>query len=62
MNSWVAHANRRIFGDDADEFRPERWLESPERSAEMNRYIMTVSSMPPSGAPAKHHITAHYIK
>ncbi|KAJ4509695.1 Pisatin demethylase [Exophiala dermatitidis] len=41
VNSWVAHANQRIFGPDAEEFVPERWLESPERTSEMNRYIMT---------------------
>ncbi|CAK7223636.1 hypothetical protein SBRCBS47491_005275 [Sporothrix bragantina] len=26
INSWVAHRNRDVFGADADEFRPERWL------------------------------------
>ncbi|KIW96446.1 uncharacterized protein Z519_03515 [Cladophialophora bantiana CBS 173.52] len=41
VNSWVMHANKKIFGPDAEEFRPERWLESPERAAEMNRYILT---------------------
>ncbi|KIX01993.1 uncharacterized protein Z518_07932 [Rhinocladiella mackenziei CBS 650.93] len=41
VNSWVAHANQRIFGPDAGDFRPERWLESPERAPEMNKYILT---------------------
>ncbi|KIV80341.1 hypothetical protein PV11_07847 [Exophiala sideris] len=41
VNSWVAHANQSVFGKDADDFRPERWLESAERASEMNRYIMT---------------------
>ncbi|KAK5240450.1 hypothetical protein LTS06_012451, partial [Exophiala xenobiotica] len=41
VNSWVAHANQSIFGVDAEDFKPERWLESAERSSEMNRYIMT---------------------
>ncbi|KAJ9641627.1 hypothetical protein H2204_002689 [Knufia peltigerae] len=43
VNSWVAHANQSIFGPDAEKFRPERWLESAERTSDMNRYIMTAS-------------------
>lgn len=30
INAWVAHRNTTIFGDDADQFRPERWLEASE--------------------------------
>ncbi|EXJ63764.1 hypothetical protein A1O7_00099 [Cladophialophora yegresii CBS 114405] len=41
VNSWVAHANRNMFGADAEEFKPERWLEDAERAAEMNRNILT---------------------
>lgn len=44
INTWVAHRDKTIFGDDADAFRPERWIEGdPARIAEMNRYWMPVS-------------------
>ncbi|KAH8807907.1 cytochrome P450 [Xylogone sp. PMI_703] len=38
MNSWVAHYNKSVFGEDADVFRPERWLEDQDRAARMERY------------------------
>ncbi|KAI1281580.1 cytochrome P450 [Xylaria sp. FL0933] len=38
INSWVAHRNQQVFGADADEFRPERWLMSDtDKLAAMNR-------------------------
>lgn len=47
LNSWVAHRDRTIFGEDADEFRPERWLptdsQSTVRIREMDAYYMPVS-------------------
>lgn len=28
VNAWVAHRNQAVWGPDAEEFRPERWLEA----------------------------------
>ncbi|KAJ4358238.1 uncharacterized protein N0V89_002818 [Didymosphaeria variabile] len=38
INCWVAHANQAVFGEDADQFRPERWLADKETVSAMNRY------------------------
>lgn len=43
INSWVAHYNTSVFGEDAGLFRPERWLKShssPEQLTSMERYFM----------------------
>ncbi|KAI1110951.1 cytochrome P450 [Nemania sp. NC0429] len=38
INAWVAHRNTQVFGEDADEFRPDRWLTSDHNKlAAMNR-------------------------
>lgn len=33
-NPWVIHRRKAIFGDDVEEFRPERWLHDPEQTSE----------------------------
>ncbi|KAL7802027.1 cytochrome P450 [Trichoderma aethiopicum] len=44
LNTWTAHYNRDVFGENAAEFRPERWLEAEEeggrRLAQMNVYYL----------------------
>ena len=44
VNPWVAHANRSVYGEDADVFRPERWLEEESADGEnrMEQYFFTV--------------------
>lgn len=44
INPAVIHHDKTIFGDDADAFRPERWIESSEAHIKlMDRHLMTVS-------------------
>ena len=39
VNGWVLHRDKSIFGQDADVFRPERWLGDEERFRRMDRYM-----------------------
>ncbi len=41
-NGWVLHRDKEIFGQDADFFRPERWLDDPENAKVMERYMFQV--------------------
>lgn len=43
VNAAVIHRDREIFGQDADEFRPERWLGDEEQAKVMDRHLLTVS-------------------
>ncbi|TEA13252.1 Cytochrome P450 monooxygenase gsfF [Colletotrichum sidae] len=39
-NPWLVHRDEAIFGPDVEDFRPERWLESEERTKQMLKYNM----------------------
>lgn len=41
MNPAVVQHDKGVFGDDASEFNPERWLESEERTRTMQQAIIT---------------------
>jgi cytochrome P450 len=44
MNAWVIHHNKTIYGHDADDFRPERWIEAePEQLRMMDKCFLSVS-------------------
>jgi cytochrome P450 len=36
-NVWVVQHDARLYGPDVDVFRPERWLEDPDRAREFSR-------------------------
>ncbi|OAP59248.1 hypothetical protein AYL99_06546 [Fonsecaea erecta] len=40
----VIHSNRALYGEDVDEFRPERWLTDPEKKLAMERASMGFGS------------------
>lgn len=40
-NPYVIHRDKAIFGEDAFEFNPDRWLGDEARVKEMNKYIMS---------------------
>ena len=45
MSAWAVHQDKKVFGEDANIFRPERWLDAdPERMASMDRAFFSVCS------------------
>lgn len=45
MNPWVAARDKTVYGRDAYEFRPERWLEADEKQLKlMERNFLAVST------------------
>ncbi|KOC09244.1 cytochrome P450 monooxygenase [Aspergillus flavus] len=41
MNPWVINRHRPTFGEDADAWRPERWLEDPARTRQMENTLLS---------------------
>ncbi|RYP42624.1 hypothetical protein DL768_010307 [Monosporascus sp. mg162] len=65
VNSWVAHFDRAVFGDDAHIFRPERWLEAeenPDRFRQMEANYMPVSQRLAALYPKTHKAVAGFLE
>ena len=58
INAWVAHRNRSVYGQDADYWRPERWLEieAEGRGAEVEKYFFGMYSIYPSVSGLMFHL------
>ena len=47
IHAWVIHHDKSVFGEDAECFRPERWLDAePEELKKMERGFLSVSTIP----------------
>jgi cytochrome P450 len=44
VNPWVVHLSPEIWGPDAREFNPDRWLR--DDAARLDKYILTVRAVP----------------
>ena len=43
MNPWSVHRSKEMFGEDADQWRPERWLCDEKKRKAMYNSLLTVS-------------------
>lgn len=51
VNGWVLHRDKSVFGEDVEQYRPERWFERDAKF--MNSHMYQVSSSPVADAPLK---------
>ena len=50
-NPWVLARDKKVYGEDADAYRPERWLEAHDKALKlMERNFLAVSPKPPSNS------------
>jgi cytochrome P450 len=38
MNPWIAHRDTALYGEDAEDFRPDRWLDDPAAAKVYEKY------------------------
>ena len=45
ISGWATQRNKQVFGDDAESYRPERWLDADEKQVRvMDRSMLAVST------------------
>jgi cytochrome P450 len=49
VNCWVVNRDKSIFGEDAHEFRPERWTDSDPKDVTRMRTNMFTVRLPSTG-------------
>ncbi|KAL4748996.1 hypothetical protein BDW72DRAFT_195244 [Aspergillus terricola var. indicus] len=37
-NPWISHRDKAVYGEDAEEFNPNRWLDDPVKAKELEKY------------------------
>jgi cytochrome P450 len=48
MHAWVVNRDKGIFGEDAEDFRPERWIDvEPEQLKQMEHAFLSVGDAEP---------------
>ena len=60
MSAWVVHRNHDVFGEDCDEWNPERWLCEPEKRRRMENALLTVSCRVLSSMRFHFHLLNHF--
>lgn len=44
VNAWVIHRDRNLWGEDVNEFKPERWLVDQKQLSIMEQHFLAVST------------------
>ena len=48
MSAWVAHRDPKVFGEDCDQWNPDRWMCEPEKRKQMDACLLTVRNLRPN--------------
>ena len=53
LSGWVLHRDKETFGQDADEYRPERWLQANAKDMHRHMYQVSEDRFPSVGRALK---------